>query len=84
MGRPATLHPNLLVMKERQMVGSICYCGDFPKVIELLDSGRIPAEGYVTKKICLEDVVKEGFASLTGPEKKSQVKILVTPDCNLL
>lgn len=44
------------------MVGSICYCGDFPKVIELLDSGRIPAEGYVTKKICLEDVVKEGFA----------------------
>lgn len=81
---PATLHPNLLVMKERQMVGSICYCGDFPKVIELLDSGRIPAEGYVTKKICLEDVVKEGFASLTGPEKKSQVKILVTPDCNLL
>lgn len=51
---PVTLHPNLLVMKERQMVGSICYCGDFPKVIELLDSGRIPAEVMLLRKSVLK------------------------------
>ena len=64
---------------EKRVVGSICYCGDdFDNVIELLDSGKVPAEGFITKKIALDDIVREGFETLTGPEKKQQVKVLVS------
>jgi len=42
------------------------------------------AEGYITKKILLEDIVEEGFGALTDPEKKKHVKILVTPNKTLL
>ncbi|MDF2884758.1 MAG: theronine dehydrogenase-like Zn-dependent dehydrogenase, partial [Clostridiaceae bacterium] len=35
-------------------------------------------------KIHLDDIVEEGFGALTGPEKKKHVKILVTPDKELL
>ncbi len=73
-------NPNTVVMGEKKVVGSICYCNDFPSTIAMMADGRIPAEGYITKKIYLGDIVKEGFETLTGPEKKSQVKILVTPD----
>jgi (R,R)-butanediol dehydrogenase/meso-butanediol dehydrogenase/diacetyl reductase len=47
-------------------------------VIELLSSGKIPANGFITKKIALDDIVEEGFKTLTGPEKKKQVKIIVS------
>jgi (R,R)-butanediol dehydrogenase/meso-butanediol dehydrogenase/diacetyl reductase len=49
-----------------------------------MSDGRIKAQGYVTKKILLDDIVKEGFGTLTGPEKKSHVKIIITPDKSLL
>ena len=49
-----------------------------------MNDGRIKAEGYITKKIHLDDIVEEGFGTLTGPEKKKHVKILVTPDKELL
>lgn len=49
-----------------------------------MSDGRIKAEGYITKKIALDDIVGEGFETLTGPEKKKQVKIFVTPDKSLL
>ena len=82
--KQVTLDPNTLVMGEKYVVGSICYCNDFPKVIEMLADGSIPAKGYITKKVYIDDIEKEGFGALTGPEKKSQVKIIVTPDKNLL
>ena len=41
-------------------------------------------EEYITKKISLDNIVAEGFNTLTGLEKKKQVKILVTPDEMLL
>jgi (R,R)-butanediol dehydrogenase/meso-butanediol dehydrogenase/diacetyl reductase len=49
-----------------------------------MNDGRINTDGYITKRIALEDIVKEGFETLTGSEKKKQVKILVTPDKSLL
>lgn len=73
-------NPNTLVMGEKKIVGSICYCNDFPSTIAMMADGRIPAEGYITKRVYLDDIVKEGFETLTGPDKKKQVKILVTPD----
>ncbi|MCD8088955.1 MAG: 2,3-butanediol dehydrogenase [Oscillospiraceae bacterium] len=80
-----TMNPNVLVMSEKNIVGSICYNGpDFEEVIDLLSSGRLSVPGYITKRVYLDDIVKEGFATLTGPEKKAQVKILVTPERALL
>lgn len=77
-------NPNSVVMTEKTIVGSICYCDDFPSTIAMMADNRIKAEGYITKKIYLGDILKEGFETLTGPEKKAQVKIIVTPDKTLL
>ena len=82
---PSSLHMMNLVLSEKSIVGSIIYTGnDFDTVIKMLDDGRIPAKGYVTKRVALEDIVDEGFKVLAGPEKKEHVKILVTPDRALL
>ena len=77
--KPVTLDLNEVCIPEKKVVGSICYCGDdFDDVIRLMSEGKIPANGFITKKIALDDLVSEGFETLTGPEKKKQVKILVS------
>ena len=44
--KPVTVNLNDVCIPEKRVVGSICYCGDdFDNVIELLDSGKVPAEG---------------------------------------
>ena len=79
--KPAQVNLNDICIPEKHVVGSICYVGnDFEDVIGLLSSGKIPAKGFITKKIGLDDIVEEGFKTLTGPEKKKQVKIIVSPD----
>lgn len=79
-----SFNPNVLAFSEKKIVGSIAYRHEFPSTTALMSDGRIKAEGYITKKIVLDDIVKEGFETLTGPEKKKQVKIIVTPDKSLL
>ena len=80
----AKIDPNKLVFSEKKIVGTLAYRHEFPAVIAQMSDGRIKAEGYVTKKVHLDDIVEEGFGALTGPEKKKHVKILVTPDKDLL
>lgn len=77
-------NPNTVVMTEKKIVGSICYCDDFPATIAMMADNRIKAEGYITKRIYIDDIVEQGFHTLTGPDKKAQVKIIVTPDKSLL
>jgi len=77
-------NPNVLVFSEKKIVGIIAYRHEFPATIAQMSDGRIKTQGYVTKKIALDDIVEEGFGALTGPEKKKHVKILVTPDKSLL
>ena len=77
-------NPNAIVLTEKKIVGSICYCNDFPATIAMMADGRIKADGYITKRVALDDIVTEGFGTLTGPDKKAQVKIIVTPDKSLL
>ena len=73
-----------MVLTEKKIVGSICYCNEFPATIAMMADGRIKANGYITKRVALDDIVTEGFGTLTGPDKKAQVKIIVTPDKSLL
>lgn len=81
----SSLHMMDIVLPEKRIVGSIIYAGnDFNSVIKIISDGRIPAKGYITKRIALEDIVGEGFETLAGLEKKEHVKIIVTPDSTLL
>jgi len=50
----------------------------------MMADDRIKADVYISKKIYIDDIVSESFGSLTGPDKKAQVKIIVTPDKSLL
>ncbi|MBW6419245.1 2,3-butanediol dehydrogenase [Celeribacter sp. PS-C1] len=71
----AAFNPNTVVLKERQIKGSIAYRHVFPAVMELMTQGYFSAEKLVTKRIELDDVVSEGFEALVA--EKSHVKILV-------
>lgn len=75
---------NKLVFQEKKIVGTLAYRELFPAAIKMLTDGRIRGEGWITKRIHLDRIVEDGFGTLTGPDKKAQVKILVTPDAVLL
>jgi len=55
-----------IVLSEKKIIGSICYCNDFPSTIAMMADNRIKADGYITKKIYIDDIIKEGFETLTG------------------
>ena len=75
--KPATIHPNEIVIQEKTMSGVIAYRDVFPKVLELMGQGYFSKDLLVTKRIKLDDIVEEGFEALV--KEKSQVKILVSP-----
>lgn len=79
-----SINPNTFIFSEKTIVGTIAYRNEFPATMAQMNDGRIKVDGYITKKISLDDIVEEGFGVLTGPEKKKHVKILVTPDKSLL
>ncbi|GMQ62223.1 2,3-butanediol dehydrogenase [Vallitalea maricola] len=78
------VNPNVLVFTEKNIVGTLAYRHEFPATIAQMSDNRIKADGYITKRIHLEDIVEEGFKTLVGKDKKKHVKILVTPDKSLL
>ncbi len=83
--KPVSVDLMHTVLTEKYIVGSNLYSyNDFETVLKMLEDGRIPAKGYITKRIALDDLVAEGFHTLSGPDKKKHVKILVTPDRSLL
>lgn len=76
--KEAPIHPNLVVMQERNIAGIIGYRDVFPAVINLMNQGYFSAEKLVTKRIGLKDIVEQGFEALL--KEKNQVKILVSPN----
>jgi (R,R)-butanediol dehydrogenase/meso-butanediol dehydrogenase/diacetyl reductase len=77
-GHPATVQMNDLVLSEINVIGSLAYCGDHPDTIALLQDGKVAAEQFITGRIGLEDLVKDGFRELID-NKEENVKILVSP-----
>lgn len=71
----ASFQPNTVVLKERQLKGTIAYRNIYPAVMALMAQGYFSAERLVTKRISLDDIVTQGFEALVA--EKSQVKILV-------
>jgi len=62
-------------LREITIKGIIAYRNIFPQVIALIDSGRMPVEKLVTRKISLDNIVSEGFEALVNDP--TEVKILI-------
>ncbi|TQS72311.1 2,3-butanediol dehydrogenase [Rhodobacteraceae bacterium] len=66
-----------VTFKDVTLKGSWCYpAHSWPRVMDLIASGAIPARKVVTKKIALDDAVSEGFEALLDPAG-TQLKILI-------
>lgn len=76
--KEAGINPNLFVIPEREIVGTIAYRDIFPAVIQLLSDKRISTDGWITKKISLDELVQGGFEELIN-NKDTHVKIMATP-----
>jgi (R,R)-butanediol dehydrogenase / meso-butanediol dehydrogenase / diacetyl reductase len=77
-GHEASVAVNELVFSEVSVIGSLAYCGDHSDTIGLLRDGKVAAEQFITGRIGLEDLVKDGFRELID-NKEENVKILVSP-----
>ena len=69
---------NDIVIGEKELIGVIGYQNDFNPVITLIAEGKINPLPFITKKIKLKDIVKEGFEELIN-NKDKHIKILVEP-----
>jgi (R,R)-butanediol dehydrogenase/meso-butanediol dehydrogenase/diacetyl reductase len=76
--KPGEINYNDLVFEEKEIIGSLAYCGEFDSAIALLADGRIKAEPLITGKIKLDDIVEKGFEELLK-NRESNIKILVEP-----
>lgn len=75
----APFQPNTVVLKERDLRGTIAYRDIFPAVMDLMVQGWFAADRLVTRRIALDDLVPQGFEALVN--EKTQIKILVqAPD----
>ena len=66
-----------LTFKDAEIRGSWCYpTHGWPRTIELIASGAIPAKRVVTRRIALDQAVAQGFEALLDPAG-TQLKILI-------
>ena len=71
----ASLEPNRIALFEREVVGSLGYRHDLPRVVSLLAAGRIDPGPYVSAVVPLEEAITGGFDALIGD--RAQLKILL-------
>jgi (R,R)-butanediol dehydrogenase/meso-butanediol dehydrogenase/diacetyl reductase len=75
--RPASIDAMALAQHDLTLVGTWCYpVTDFPRIVGLIASGRLPVERIVSAKIAMADIVEQGFETLLSPTG-DQVKVLV-------
>lgn len=75
--KDSRLHWHDVTFKDVDVRGAWAYPTHYwPKVVDLIASGALPALKVVTKKIALEDAVTEGFDALLSPSGE-HVKILI-------
>ena len=65
-------------MKDITVEATWCYpVTIWPRVISLIESGKLPAEKIITGRIGPNDVVEKGFKTLLDP-LGTQMKVMVT------
>ena len=62
-------------LRELTITATAAYRNNFPEVIALISSGRLPVEKLVTRTISLDEIVEKGFEALVNDP--SEVKVLV-------
>jgi (R,R)-butanediol dehydrogenase/meso-butanediol dehydrogenase/diacetyl reductase len=72
----AQLPGRQIVPYEREIVGSLGYRGDLPRVVELLASGRMDPKPLITSVVSLEEAIPGAFDVLAGGAS-SEMKILI-------
>ena len=77
-GHRASLDMQQLVLKEIDLRGTIAYVSDHPATIELVRSGKVDLEPFITHRIGLEELVDVGYDTLIN-HNETAVKILVHP-----
>lgn len=73
-GRRVELSPDIIVGKEVRLQGSYAYRDEFPRVIELLRTGRLRAKAMVSHTFALQDIVA-AFEMQSDPS--ASLKVLV-------
>ena len=74
---PASISAEMLAVKDLTLSGTWCYpVYDFPRVIDLVATGRWPVDRVVSSVIALDDVVEKGFESLIR-RGSGDVKVLI-------
>ncbi len=75
---PATVEMRDVALRAISIRGEICYLPDsWPRVMDLIASGRLPAEKIITATVPIEDAVSGGFEALEAPDG-DQIKILLS------
>jgi len=76
-GQEITFDTNILFEKEASIQWSAAYPNKFPEVIRLISNGKLDVKQVITKRISLNNLVKDGLELLV--KDKSQAKIIVSP-----
>lgn len=71
----AEIEPNRLALFEREVVGSLGYRHDLPRVVGLLAAGRLDPGPYVSAVVPLGAAVEGGFDVLLAD--RAQLKVLI-------
>lgn len=75
---PVQVNPNLIVLTEKELIGTIAYRDVYPATMALMADKRIDASQFITGRIELDQIVDGGFEELIR-HKDRHVKILVSP-----
>ncbi|MGH3395333.1 MAG: alcohol dehydrogenase catalytic domain-containing protein, partial [Streptosporangiaceae bacterium] len=63
--RPVAIRAETLALKDLSLIGTWCYpVQDFPRIVGLVASGRLPAERVISSVVPLESAVSGGFEPL--------------------
>jgi len=75
--RPVELDTRELTLRDITLRGANCFPVDsWPKVIDLIASGRLPVEKVITATTDLGSAIDHGYAALLDPDA-GQVKVLI-------
>src|SRR5207247_2332200 len=74
--RKATVDPALWALKDITIEATWCYpVTSWPRVINMIASGRLPVEKLITSYIDATDVVEKGFRPLLDP-RGTEMKVM--------
>lgn len=75
--RPAAIRAEMLALKDLSLIGTWCYpVQDFPRIVGLVASGRLPVERVISSVVPLESAVTGGFDRLIT-RGTGEVKVLI-------